>query len=115
PGVKRRLVAMRHHHQVEGAKVPFILVPAMPNLGTGDGDCKELIAEIRAALAKAGLPADTPVRSTAVDTLRRATPGKSENDSKDMSTFIANCEAIATEFKCFVGVVHHSPRSDEKR
>jgi AAA domain len=115
PGVKRRLVVMRRHHQVESKQVPFILVPAMPNLGTGDGDCKELVAEIRATLAKAGLPADTPVRAIGVDTLRRATPGKSENDAKDMSTFIANCEAIATEFKCFVGIVHHSPRSDEKR
>jgi AAA domain len=115
PGVRRRAVAMRRHHKVEGEKVPFILVPAMPNLGTGDGDCKELIAEIKAAIVEAGLPADTPVRAIGVDTLRRATPGKSEMDPKDMSTFIANCDAIATAFKCFVGVVHHSPRSDNTR
>jgi hypothetical protein len=115
PGVNRRLVAMRRHHKVEGKKIPFILVPAMPNLGTGEGDRDELIAEIKAALAKAGLPADTPIRAIAIDTLRRATPGKSENDAKDMSTFIANCDAIATEFKCFVGAVHHSPRSDSTR
>jgi hypothetical protein len=115
PGVKRRCVAMRRHHRIEGKKVPFILVPAMPNLGTGEGDRKQLIDEIKAAVAEAGLPADTPIRAIGIDTLRRATPGKSEMDPKDMSVFIANCEAIATEFKCFVGVVHHSPRSDSTR
>jgi hypothetical protein len=41
-GVKCRAVAMRRYHQVEGKKVPFILVPVMPNLGTGDGDRKQL-------------------------------------------------------------------------
>ncbi len=114
-GVKRRLVAMRRHHGVEGKKIPFILVPVMPNLGTGDDDCKQLIAEIKAAIGAAGLPPETAIKVIAVDTLRRATPGKSENDAKDMSVFIANCEAIATEFTCFVGVVHHSPRSDPNR
>jgi AAA domain len=113
-GVKRRLVAMRRYHQVEGKRVPFILVPVMPNLGT-DGDCKQLIKDIEAAIIEAGLPANTPVKAIAIDTLRRATPGKSENDTKDMSVFIANCEAIATKFCCFVGVVHHSPRSDDSR
>jgi hypothetical protein len=114
-GVNRRLVAMRRYHGVEGKKIPFILVPVMPNLGAGDGDRKQLINDIRAAIAEAGLPADVPVRAIAIDTLRRATSGKSENDAKDMSIFIANCEAIAVAFKCFVGVVHHSPRSDDKR
>jgi hypothetical protein len=115
PGIKRRAVAMRRHYEVEGKSIPFLLVPAMPNLGTGDGDCRELIAGIRSALAEAKLPPDTAVKAIAVDTLRRATPGKSENDTKDMSSFIATCEAIEIEFQCFVGVVHHSPRSDNTR
>jgi hypothetical protein len=114
-GVKRRLVAMRRHHKVEGKKIPFILVPVMPNLGTGDGDRKLLVEDIRAAIDKAGLPADKPVKAIAIDTLRRATPGKSENKAEDMSAFIDNCEALAIEFNGFVGVVHHSPRSDNSR
>jgi AAA domain len=52
---------------------------------------------------------------TGIDTLRRATPGKSENDPKDMSVFLANADALAQHFGCFVGVAHHSPRSDDKR
>jgi AAA domain len=114
-GVKRRLVVMRRHHRVEGKKIPFILVPVMPNLGTGDGDRKQLINDIKAGMAEGGLPAYTPIRAICIDTLRRATPGKSENKAEDMSAFIDNCEAIAIEFSCFVGVVHHSPRSDNKR
>jgi AAA domain len=31
-GVKRRLVAMRRYHGVEGKRIPFALVPVMPNL-----------------------------------------------------------------------------------
>jgi hypothetical protein len=110
-GVRRRLVAMRRYHEVEGKSVPFALIPAMPNLGAGRQDLDQLIAEINKAISGLTLP----VRAVVVDTLRRATPGKSENDPKDMSVFIANCEAIATIFNCFVGAVHHSPRSDETR
>src|SRR5262249_5354500 len=90
---------------------PFALIPVMPNLGAGGQDLDQLIAEINKAISGLALP----VRAVVADTLRRATPGKSENDPKDMSVFIANCEAIATGFTCFVGSVHHSPRSDETR
>jgi hypothetical protein len=110
-GVRRRLVAMRRYHGVEGTNAPFALIPVMPNLGTGRQDLEQLIAEINKATSGLALP----VRAVLVDTLRRATPGKSENDPKDMSVFIANCEAIATTFNCFVGAVHHSPRSDDTR
>jgi hypothetical protein len=110
-GVKRRLVAMRRHHDVEGKKVPFALVPVMPNLGSGGEDRDKLIAAIKTATA--GLK--SVVRVIVIDTLRRATIGKSENKPEDMSVFIANCEVIAAAFKCFVGAIHHSPRSDEGR
>jgi hypothetical protein len=55
------------------------------------------------------------VRAIVIDTLRRATPDKSENDPKDMSVFLANADALAQAFTCFVGVAHHSPRSDDSR
>jgi AAA domain len=112
-GVNRRLVAMRRYHEVEGKKVPFALIPVMPNLGTGIEDRDRLKADIDKAVAIAGIKA--PVRAIVIDTLRRATPGKSENDPKDMSIFLANVDALAQAFTCFVGVAHHSPRSDESR
>jgi hypothetical protein len=110
-GVKRRLVAMRRHHGVEGKRIPFALVPVMPNLGSGTEDLEAL----KAAIAKEIEPLNVPVRAIVIDTLRRATPGKSENDPKDMSVFLANADALAQAFTCFVGVAHHSPRSDDSR
>jgi hypothetical protein len=110
-GVKRRLIAMRRHHGVEGKQVPFFLVPVMPNLGTGTDDLNQLISAINAVVKDITVP----VRAVAVDTLRKATPGKSENDSKDMSVLLSNCDTLASTFECHVNAVHHSPRSDDKR
>jgi hypothetical protein len=61
-GVKRRLVPMRKHHGVEGKHIPFALISAMPNLGK----------DIKA-----------PLRATVIDTMRKATPGKDENSSRE--------------------------------
>jgi AAA domain-containing protein len=111
-GVKRRLIAMRRHHDIEGLHVPFALVPAMPDLGAGTADLEELKTAIGSTLKQLG---DVPLRAVAIDTLRRAIPGKSENEQKDMSVFVANCDALATAFGCHVPAVHHSPRSDDGR
>jgi hypothetical protein len=110
-GVKRRLVAMRRYHGVEGKKIPFILITVMPNLGAGDGDCNQLIQEIRDKIGASTIL----IRAIVIDTLRRATPGRSENDPKDMGVFLANADTLAQAFTCFVGVAHHSPRSDDSR
>jgi hypothetical protein len=110
-GVKRRLIAMRRHHGIDGKGVSFFLVPVMPNLGSGTEDRTRLIAAITAAIKDI----EAPVRAIAIDTLRKATPGKSENDSKDMSVLLSNCDFLANTFNCHVNAVHHSPRSDDTR
>jgi hypothetical protein len=110
-GVKRRLIAMRRHHGIDANGVPFFLVPVMPNLGSGTDDRTRLIAAITAAIKDIAVP----VRAIAIDTLRKATPGKSENDSKDMSVLLSNCDFLANTFNCHVNAVHHSPRSDDTR
>jgi hypothetical protein len=109
-GVKRRLVAMRQHLGIEGKGVLFYLVKTMPNLGAGADDAIKLIAQIKKAI-----PAGVAVRAIAIDTLRRAIPGKDENATKDLSVFIANCGLIAETFACVTSAVHHSPRSDDGR
>jgi hypothetical protein len=109
-GVKRRLVAMRRELGIEGKGVPFFLVKVMPNLGAGPDDAIKLIEQI-----KKSIPADVPVQAIAIDTLRRAIPGKDESNSKDMSVFIKNCELISEAFACLTSAVHHSPRSDDGR
>jgi hypothetical protein len=96
-GVKRRLIAMRRHHGIEGQQVPFGLVTVMPNLGTGVDDRNELIAAIEAAVT----PFNMDVGAIAIDT--------------DMSVFVENCEFVARYFKCLVPGIHHSPRSDDTR
>jgi hypothetical protein len=110
-GVKRRLIAMRRHHGIDGKNVPFFLVPVMPNLGSGTDDLNGLIQ----AITTATKDIRAPVRAIVIDTLRKATPGKSENDSKDMSVFLSNCDVLANTFNCHVNAVHHSPRSDDTR
>ena len=110
-GVKRRLIAMRKALGLEGKNIPFFLVPAMPNLGTGTDDLKVLIAEIEKALAGCGYA----LAMVVIDTVRRATPGKDENSAKDIGGYVQNVDAIATRFRCVVMSVHHSPRGGEGR
>jgi AAA domain len=83
----------------------------MPNLGSGTHDLHRLIAAITTATKDIA----APVRAIVIDTLRKATPGKSENDSKDMSVLLSNCDLLANIFNCHVNAVHHSPRSDDTR
>jgi hypothetical protein len=109
-GVKRRLVAMRRELGIEGKDVPFFLVPVMPNLGAGPDDAIKLIEQI-----KKSIPAGVPVQAIAIDTLRRAIPGKDESSPKDMSVFLKNFELISEAFACLTSAVHHSPRSDDGR
>src|SRR5262249_17882952 len=110
-GVKRRLIAMRKALGIEGKDVPFFLISSMPDLGTGTGNLKLLIAEIEKAVAGC----DYPLAMVIIDTVRRATPGKDENSAKDMGGYIQNVDAIATRFRCVVMSVHHSPRGREGR
>ncbi len=110
-GVKRRLIASRRQLGLEGRKIPFALIPVMPNLGTGVEDREQMSTQIAGKLKLL----DVPLRLIVIDTLRRAIPGKSENKQEDMSIFVDNCEALARAFDCHVMVVHHSPRSDDQR
>ena len=112
PGVRRRLIAMRQQLQVPpDVFVPFGLIGVVPNLGAGPDDAKQLIADIGREVERM----KCSVSVIAIDTLRRAMPGKDENLPKDLGTVIGNCELIIDAFKSTVAFVHHSPRSDNKR
>lgn len=110
-GVRRRLIAARRAMGIEGQSVPFALVSTMPNLGAGEVDRSALQTAIFDALQSI----EAPLRMIVIDTLRRAMPGKSENEQKDVSIVVNNCEALARAFGCLVMLVHHSPRSDDRR
>jgi hypothetical protein len=107
-GVKRRLIAMREHLGLTG-NVPFGLIPAMPNLGTGTADRDVLTKEIEQAIRHLKVP----LRAIAIDTVRRAMAGKAENKQEDMSVLVDNCGALTRRFDTHVHAIHHSPRSDD--
>ena len=112
-GVKRRLIAARRAMGIEGRNVPFALVSTMPNLGAGEGDRAALQQAISDTFAEKNIT--VPLRLIVIDTLRRSMPGKSENEQKDVSIVLDNCEASARAFGCLVILVHHSPRSNDER
>jgi hypothetical protein len=82
------------------------LVTVAPNLGTGDGDLKALIASIEAVGVKPAV--------IALDTLSQSLGGADENNT-GMASFMTNSTALANHFQCFVPNVHHVSLSDDKR
>lgn len=110
-GLKRRLVALRCHYDVEGERVPFAFVPVMPDMGHASGDADLLIETIRAWLQSIGNP---PLRAVAFDTVARAMNGADENRASEMGVLIANAERVAEAFSCLVVLVHHAGKSAER-
>ena len=108
-GFKRRMMAMRQHHNA-GPQVPFYVAHEMPNFGTNSGDADALVALIRKLV-----PPGVHIAAIIIDTLARTMPGQSDSDPAVMSLFVENCDTVAKAFDCFVGAVHHSPRSDDTR
>jgi len=78
----------------------------VPNLGTGDGDLKELIANIKAAGIRPG--------AIAIDMAAQSIAGADEN-SKGMAQLVTNSTALANYFSCLVVLVHHVPLADDER
>jgi hypothetical protein len=107
-GLRKRKVGWEEAHKDSSlpADVPFHLIEVAPNLGTGTGDCKKLIADIEAAGARPGV--------IAIDTVAQAIGGADENNI-GMATFISNAASIASHFDCLVCAVHHCPLSDDRR
>ena len=105
-GFKRRMQAMRKHH--DAGAPPFYVAHEMPNFGANAGDAEALVALVRKQV-----PGDVAV--VIIDTLVSAIPGQSDSDTSVMSMFVANCQIVAQAFGCFVGAVHHSPRGDDTR
>jgi hypothetical protein len=86
--------------------VPFYLIAAAPNLGTGQTDLVALIAEIE----KAGIAPGLIVLDTLAQSL-----GAGDENGAGMVQLVANATALANHFKVFVLIVHHTGLGDEKR
>jgi hypothetical protein len=68
---------MRRHLKIEGQRVPFYLVPVMPDLGNGTEAAEKLIAAIRRAI-----PPDLPLRAVAIDTCGAPFPAKTKTSPR---------------------------------
>ena len=106
-GLRKRIVAIRKF--LAGRlqdDVPFYLIPAAPDFGTGEADRRELIRSIEAAGIR---PA-----AIAIDTVAQSLGGADEN-GQGMTQLVTNATALFSYFKCLVTFIHHVPLSDDKR
>jgi hypothetical protein len=110
-GIKKRIVGLRKAlvDKGESSAVPFSLITVAPNLGTGDGDCKKLIASIEGQL-----PSGTKPGAIALDTASQSMGGADENGA-GMDMLVINATTIANHFQCLIVLVHHTPVSDDQR
>jgi hypothetical protein len=109
-GMHKRIAALKQVHADLDDDLPFILIPARPNLGIAKGDVAELLASIRALLVEG----DGPPVLVVVDTLVRTLHGTDEN-GEGMRNFADNAEQMADELKCLVIAVHHQGAGDGMR
>jgi len=66
-------------------------------------DIGKLVGTVHAIVAETG-----PVAAVFVDTLSRVLPGAEENLQKDMSIFVAACDAVRNVFTTTVIGIHHT-------
>jgi hypothetical protein len=71
-------------------------------------DVVKLADTLRAAMAG-------PLGLIVVDTVSRALPGADENLQKEMTLFVAACDALKQAFNCCVIGVHHSNKAGDMR
>jgi len=109
-GISNRITAWKLEHGLEDSVIPFAVVPVALNLLHPDGDTRPLIAAIRQAAERLGVP----VRLIVVDTLSRAIAGGNENAPDDMGALVTNGTLLQQSVKAHVLWIHHSGK-DEAR
>jgi hypothetical protein len=108
-GIRNRLAAYRQAASwTKGAS--FAVLPQNVDLLDPLADTGPLIEVIQAAEEIAG----QKVAAIVLDTLARVMTGGNENDSRDMSGFIANVDRIRAETGAAVLIVHHAGKDATK-
>ncbi|GJE43783.1 AAA family ATPase [Methylobacterium soli] len=100
-GLKLRVQAWMHRHNVVGADARFSLLRHSVDLMDKEQVLK-LARTIRADAFGTVL--------VVVDTVSRSMPGAEENQQKEMTRFVDACDVIRTEFQCVVLGVHHAAK-----
>jgi len=109
-GLKHRIEAWQRQHGVEHDNAAFVLVRAGINF-MNEADIGRLLRTIEAAAA--ALNAEPTL--VFVDTVSRVMPGADENLQKEMTLFVAACDALRDRFKATVVGVHHAGKSGDMR
>ncbi len=104
-GIGERLRAFEIHHQLKSKGELYILPSGIDLCGEDSTDTDRLID----AVQKLGA-----FSLIIVDTLNRAMSGGDENSSRDMGSFVRNCDKIRENTKAHVLIVHHSGKDSGK-
>jgi hypothetical protein len=89
---------------------PFYLIRQTINFMNAE-DVGKLIATVQAIATLAGVN----IAAVFVDTVSRTLPGADENLQKDMTLFVAACDAVRQRFGATVIGVHHTSRNGNMR
>ena len=103
-GIRNRVTAWARHYGLEGAPIPFAIIPVALNLQDPEADTSRLIEAIETAAAKMGCP----VAMVVMDTLSRAMAGGNENSPEDMGALVMNSDRIRQATGAHVAWIHHS-------
>jgi AAA domain/Bifunctional DNA primase/polymerase, N-terminal len=104
--LKFRIAAWEAQNGVNADDAPFYLIRVPLNLMRVD-DVAKVLHTLEAIKARAGCG----ITAVYVDTVSRVMPGADENLQKDMTLFIAACDAIRARFQATVCGVHHTSRA----
>jgi hypothetical protein len=100
--LKFRISAWELHHKTPADAAPFAVIRQNINFMEVD-DVNKLLRTVQAAQASLG-----PIAAVFVDTVSRVLPGAEENLQKDMTMFVAACDAVRQLFGATVIGLHHT-------
>jgi hypothetical protein len=101
--MKYRIAAWERHRGVNADNAPFCLIRQNINFMKLE-DVAKLLETVQAVADETG----EPIVAVFVDTVSRVLPGAEENLQKDMTLFIAACDAVRQRFRTTVVGVHHT-------
>jgi hypothetical protein len=108
--LKFRVQAWEQKNKVLTDESPFYLIRQTINFMNAE-EVGKLLATVQAITALAS----ADISAVFVDTVSRVLPGADENLQKDMTLFVAACDAIRQRFKATVIGVHHTSRNGNMR
>jgi len=108
--LKFRIKAWEQHRKTVADASPFRLIRQGINFMKAE-DVGKLLATVQAVADET----KAPIAAVFVDTVSRVLPGSDENLQKDMTVFVAACDAVRQRFGATVVGIHHTSRAGNMR